>query len=87
MKIQIYDTQGRLVRVLDLGQKPAGHYLTRDKAAYWNDHNDTGKRVDSDAYFYYLEAGDFKATRKLVIQNRHRCAGLDVSEQSEGFAR
>ena len=68
VKIQIYDTQGRLVRVLDLGQKPAGRYLTKDKAAYWDGRNDTGERVTSGAYFYYLEGGDFRATRKLVIR-------------------
>ena len=67
VKIQIFDTQGQSVRTLDLGQKPTGRYFTKDKAAYWNGRNDQGERVASGAYFYYLEAGDFKATRKMVI--------------------
>ena len=65
--IRIYDLTGRLVRSLDMGGRPAGYYLDKDRAAYWDGKNDWGERVASGVYFYQLEAGNFKAARKLVI--------------------
>ena len=63
--IRIYDATGRLVRTLSLGYRKAGFYLGH--AAYWNGHNDAGEKVSSGVYFYQLQAGDFNATRKMVI--------------------
>ena len=68
VKISIYDLQGQLVRSLDLGHRGSGRYFTKEKAAHWDGRNDQGERVASGPYFYYLSAGDFKATRKLVIK-------------------
>ena len=65
--IQIYDASGRLIRTLDLGMKPAGYYLTRSKAAYWDGRNSSGERVASGSYFYTLETNDFSAARKMLI--------------------
>ena len=65
--INIYDTKGRLVRVLSLGRKPAGYYLSKDKAAYWNGRNSSGERVSSAVYFYTLAAGKFTATKKFIL--------------------
>ena len=65
--LTIYDTAGVLVRRLDLGHKPAGYYTDKTQAAYWDGRNSLGERVGSGAYFYQLQAGDFSATRKLVI--------------------
>ena len=65
--IQIYDASGRLIRTLDLGIKPAGFYMTRSKAAYWDGRNNAGERVASGTYFYTLETDDFSATRKMLI--------------------
>lgn len=65
--IRIYDTAGRLVRMLDLGHKPAGFYTTRGKAAYWDGRNETGEEVASGVYFYTIQAGKFTATKKMVI--------------------
>ena len=67
VKVSIYDGKGQLVRFIDLGAKPAGVYLTRDKAAYWDGRNDRGEKVASGLYFYQLKAGDFSATLKMVI--------------------
>ena len=36
MVIRIYDTVGRLVRILELGEKAPGAYMSREKAAYWD---------------------------------------------------
>jgi hypothetical protein len=65
--IRIYNATGRLVRTLSLGQREAGFYLGRSRAAYWNGKNDSSEPVSSGLYFYQLKAGDFNATRKLVI--------------------
>jgi len=65
--IRIYNAQGRLVRTLDLGGCSAGFYLNRTNAGYWDGHNDAGEKVASDIYFYQIQAGDFSATRKMVI--------------------
>jgi hypothetical protein len=34
---------------------------------YWDGRNDKGEEVTSGLYFYQLKAGDFDATRKMVI--------------------
>ena len=43
-------------------------YTNRSRAAYWDGRNDMGERVASGVYFYTLTAGDFTATRKLLIR-------------------
>ena len=74
--LTIYDTKGVVVRRLDLGHQPAGYYTARTKAAYWDGRNNLGEQVGSGVYFYQLSvanpwsetgAGDFSATRKMVI--------------------
>nr|MBC8228558.1 CHRD domain-containing protein [bacterium] len=65
--VQIYDVSGRIVRTLNLGTKPAGFYMNRGTAAYWDGRNNAGERVSSGVYFYTLQTKDFTATRKLLI--------------------
>ena len=65
--INIYDVKGQLVRTLHIGNKGAGVYVTKDKAAYWDGMDYLGQRVASGVYYYQLEAGEFRATRKMVI--------------------
>ncbi len=65
--ISIYDSKGELVRWLDLGHQAAGHYTDRTKAAYWDGRNEFGEHVASGLYFYRLTAGDYSATRKMLI--------------------
>ena len=67
VSISIYDLQGQLIRRLELGQLTAGRYLRSDRAAYWNGKTEAGEAVASGTYFYQLEAGDYRQTRKLVI--------------------
>ena len=67
VQITIYDTKGTLVRELDLGHQPAGYYADRSKAAYWDGRNANGESVASGIYFYQLCAGDYSATRRMVI--------------------
>ena len=65
--INIYIATGQLIRTLDLGKKPAGIYLSRDKAIRWDGRDDNGESVASGVYFYTLEAGDYIATKKMII--------------------
>ena len=66
--LHIYDVRGVVVRHLQLGHQPAGIYQTRNRAAYWDGKNALGEPVASGMYFYTLTAGDFTATRKLLIR-------------------
>ena len=65
--LTIYDTRGVAVRELMLGHQPAGVYVSRGRAAYWDGRNQHGEQVASGVYFYTLTVGDFTATRKLLI--------------------
>ena len=67
VSVKIYDVGGRLVRTILVGFKPVGYYLTRERAAYWDGRNATGESVSSGVYFLQLVAGDFSATRQVVI--------------------
>ena len=66
--VTIHASDGKLVRTLELGQVPAGAYSDKGRAAYWDGRNAQGEPVASGVYFYTLTAGDFKATRKMVIR-------------------
>ena len=63
----IYNLRGTLVRELSLGYQVAGRYTSRTRAAYWDGRNTVGEPVASGLYFYTLTAGDFSATRRMVI--------------------
>ena len=66
--VRIYAANGSLIRMLALGHLPAGIYEDRSRAAYWDGRNAQGEPVASGVYFYTLSAGDFTATRKMVIR-------------------
>ena len=65
--LTIYDLNGQAVRTLDVGRRSAAVYERQSDAIYWNGKNDLGERVRSGVYFYHLSAGDYSATRKMVI--------------------
>ena len=66
--LTIYAVNGHVVRRLALGHQPAGIYQNRSRAAYWDGRNAFGEPVASGVYFYVLTAGDFTATRKMLIR-------------------
>ena len=68
VKISIHTADGQLVRTLALGHQVAGIYQTRSRAAYWDGRNAFGEPVASGVYFYTLTAGEFTATRKMLIR-------------------
>ena len=65
--VTIYDTKGQLIRTIALGNRNAGIYTTKDRAAYWDGRDSLGDKVSSGVYYYTLQAGNFIATRKMVI--------------------
>ena len=65
--VRIYAADGVLVRTLALGHQVAGIYENRNRAAYWDGRNEVGESVASGLYFYTFTAGDFTATRKMII--------------------
>ena len=66
--VTISDVSGVVVRELVLGHKPAGVYHSRARAAHWDGRNAFGEKVASGVYFYIFTAGDFTATRKMIIR-------------------
>ncbi|MEW6685657.1 MAG: kelch repeat-containing protein, partial [Candidatus Edwardsbacteria bacterium] len=64
VSLKIYNVAGQLVKTL-VGQASlpaAGIYTCR-----WDGRDDSGKRVASGVYFYRLVAGDFTATKKMIL--------------------
>ncbi len=68
VSISIYAADGKVVRKLRLGAKSAGTYTSKSRAAHWDGKNQQDEPVASGVYFYTLTAGDFTATRKLLIR-------------------
>ena len=66
--VHIYDATSALVRTLHLGHQTAGIYKEKSRAAYWDGKNELGESVASGLYFYTLTAGDFTATRKMLVR-------------------
>ena len=66
--ISIYDVGGQLIRKIRLGKMSAGIYISRDKAVYWDGRNHVGEKISSGGvYFYHLQAGDYSATKRMLI--------------------
>ena len=65
--LRIYNIGGKLVREFDLGYQKSGDYLTRETAAYWDGRDQHGEVASSGLYVYTLQAGVFRATRRMVI--------------------
>jgi hypothetical protein len=62
VELRIFDVAGRLVRTLVNGELPrARHSFT------WDGRDTGGKPVASGMYFYKLEAGDYRETRKMIL--------------------
>ena len=62
VELAIYSISGQRVRTLISDSLPAGHHRLQ-----WDGHNDRGEPVASGAYLYQLLAGDFVATRHLML--------------------
>jgi hypothetical protein len=61
-ELAIYDTTGRLVRVLASGTLDAGEYVLA-----WDGRDETGAKASSGVYFASLKANGMKLNRKMVL--------------------
>ena len=62
VKIGIYDVTGQLVRTVYDAQASAGTHRVE-----WDARDSSGNRVARGVYFVRMEAGDFRASEKLVL--------------------
>ncbi len=60
--IAIYNVLGKKVRTLESARLSAGRYTLN-----WDGKNDMGATVPTGAYFYRMKAGDFIATKKMLL--------------------
>ncbi len=66
--LTIYNMRGVVVRQLVLGHRAAGVYYNRSRAVHWDGKNNIGEKVATGVYFVKFRAGDFTATRKMLIR-------------------
>jgi len=62
LELAVFGVDGKLVRVLESGTKPAGTF-----EAHWDGRDVSGHSVASGVYVYRLKAGSFNETRKMVL--------------------
>ena len=65
--LTIYDIEGREIKAIHIGHRKAGHYVSRNKAIYWDGTNDLGESVASGLYFYQLQADDYSETKRMLV--------------------
>jgi len=65
--ISIYNSTGKLMRSLFLGNKNAGTYASRSEAAFWDGKNSHGEDVANGSYFCIFQAGEFTDVRKMAV--------------------
>ena len=68
VQISIHSAKGVLVRHMRLGLQAQGFYTDKRHAAYWDGRNQGGEFVTSGLYFYTFKAGEYTATRKMLIR-------------------
>jgi len=42
--------------------------MDQNRSAYWDGKNESGESVASGLYFYTIQAGEFNATKKMIIR-------------------
>ena len=60
--ITIYDVMGRNIRNLINSNQTAGYH-----SIHWDAKNDIGEGVAAGMYIYTIQAGEFRATKKMVL--------------------
>lgn len=65
--LTISNVQGVVVCEMKLGYQTAGLYATRSRAILWDGRNSIGEKVATGVNFYTLNAGEYAATRKMLI--------------------
>lgn len=62
VKMNIYDIRGRLVQTLVNEHKPAGVHTVK-----WNGRNQFGNLVSTGIYFYNIEMGSYRETKRMLL--------------------
>jgi len=62
VSITIYDVMGRSIRTLMNSNQAAGYHSIR-----WDANNNIGEGVSAGMYFYMIQAGEFRSTKKMVL--------------------
>jgi len=63
VRLAVFNALGQLIRILVDEKQPAGH-----RQAVWNGRNEAGEIVRSGVYFYQLDGGSQKLTRRMTLQ-------------------
>ena len=61
-QLAVYDLAGRLIRTLLKEERGMGKHTIR-----WNGTNNAGHSIASGSYYYELQVGDFRQTRKMTL--------------------
>jgi len=62
IRLTLFNMLGQEIRTLVDGLAPAGQFAVK-----WDGHDSNGRRAAKGIYFYRLAAGNFAATRKLIV--------------------
>jgi len=62
VEIRIFDVLGRDVKTLVSQDVEAGYHI-----ANWDARNNDGVQVSSGVYYYYIRAGEYKITKKMLL--------------------
>jgi hypothetical protein len=62
VRLEIYDVRGRLVRGFARAPEDPGLYTQR-----WDARDDQGNKVPSGLYYYRLQVGDWRDSRRLIV--------------------
>ena len=64
VRLDIYNVMGQRVRTLVAAHQPAGYY-----AVEWKATDDSGHTLSSGVYFYRLQAGAFRSTKRMLLMH------------------
>ena len=62
VRLDVYDILGQRIRTLASGPMEAGYYTL-----LWNGRDALGRRAGAGVYFYLLQAGEFRQSRKMTL--------------------
>ena len=62
VRLEVLNSEGNIIKVLIDEEKEAGTYEIE-----FNSHFGEGRNLTSGVYFYQLQAGEFKSTKKMIL--------------------